>query len=143
MNFSQKSDKKERISDSKLEEMLLSLREEEDEAIREKPPVINTFRLQMEAERRRNRRQVQIATIAAWFSVTATLALLSYLWFVMLPELEHIFSPETMRLITQLRQSFASYRWLFIALGAAVALSYLFSVVLLLTKRNVPLKKID
>lgn len=143
MSFSKNTDNEKSISDSTIEEMLMSLREDEDGSTREKPPVVNTFRLQMEAERRRNRRQVQIVTIAAWFSVTATLALLSYLAFVMLPELEHVFSPETKRLITQLRHSLASYGGIFAVLGAAVLLGYVFSAVLLIVKKNDIFKSYD
>ena len=127
--------KNEIIYDEKLEERLLLLRD--DETTQEKPPVINTFRLQMEAERRRNKRQVQIVTVAAWFSVTATLAILAYLAFVLMPELEKHFSHQTKLLIGQIKQSLASCQGCFLAIGAALLLGYLFSAVLMVVKRDI------
>ena len=127
--------KNEVLSDEKLEEMLLSLRD--DETTQEKPPVINTFRIQMEAERRRNKRQVQIVVVAAWFSVTVTLSLLAYFAFVRLPEMEKLFSPETRLILGQIKQSLASCHGWFVALGAAMLLGYIFSAALMVAKRDV------
>ena len=79
------SQKNEPISDRQLDEMLLSLREEED--TQEKPPVINTFRLEMERERRRSRIQLEIVTIAAFVSVMSTVIFTSFFFRFMLPEL--------------------------------------------------------
>ena len=129
------SNKNESVSDTRLDELLLSLRAEETTP--EQPPVINTFRLQMEAERRRSRIQLQIVTIAAFISVTATLALLAYFAFVLLPEMEKHFSPGTRFLLAQIKQSFASCQGWFLALGAAMLLGYLFSAVLMIAKRDV------
>ena len=128
------SKKNESIPDARLEKMLLSLRD--DHSVPEKPPVVNTFRLEMEAERRRNRRQVQIVAVASWFSVTATLSLLAYAAFVLLPETEKYISPETRLLLAQLKQSLSSYGWLFAALEVTVALGYVLSALLMIVKRK-------
>ena len=138
MIFSQKN---ELISDQSLDEMLLSLRDNENTQI--KPPTINTFRLQMEAERRRNRRQLQIATIAAWFSVTATMTFLAYFALVLMPQIERVFSPSTRPSIAQLKQSLASYGGLFEAFGIALLLGYIFSALLLIVKKDILLTKKD
>ena len=58
--------------DEAMEKSLLSLAENEEETAALQPPVVNIFRLRMEAERRRSRRQVQAVTIAVWFSVTTS-----------------------------------------------------------------------
>ena len=123
------------ISDERLEERLLSLRQEDSP--REQPPVINTFRLEMESERRRNKRQVQIAAVAAWCSVTATLALLAHFAFVLLPQMEKHFSPEAKFFIAQIKQSVASYSAALTALGIAFLVGSLFSGVLLIAKRDI------
>ena len=128
---------KKTVTNETLDQILLSLADsEEEEPSRTEPPVINTFRLRMEAERRRNRRQVQIVTIAAWFSVTSTLALLSYFAFVLLPEIEKNFTPQTKHFILTLRQSLSAYESLFYAFGIAMILGYVFSAVLLIAKRD-------
>lgn len=134
---------KRQISDGRLEEMLLSLRQSDEAEESIQPPVINTFRLQMEAERRREKRQVQAVTLVAWFSVTATIALIAYFALVMLPKIERTFSPETRRIILQVKQSFASYGVVFAVLGAVMLLGYLLSAALLIAKMDVLLKKHD
>lgn len=134
---------KRQISDGRLEEMLLSLRQSDEAEESIQPPVINTFRLQMEAKRRREKRQVQAVTLAAWFSVTATIALIAYFALVMLPKIERTFSPETRRIILQVKQSFASYGVVFAVLGAVMLLGYLLSAALLIAKMDVLLKKHD
>ena len=148
------------ISDERLEERLLSLRQEDSP--REQPPVVNTFRLEMESERRRNKRQVQIAAVAAWCSVTATLAVGDALAMVLLdmhkfsirdyaenhpagaigralllPQMEKHFSPEAKFFIAQIKQSVASYSAALTALGIAFLVGSLFSGVLLIAKRDI------
>ena len=115
--------------DEAMEKRLLSLAENEEETAALQPPVVNIFRLRMEAERRRSRRQVQAVTIAVWFSVTTTLGILCYFILSLLPELEKGFSPAARRLLAQLRESFASYGAILNAIGIAMAL-------LLIVKRN-------
>ena len=76
------------ISDEQLEEMLLSLRENEESGhMREQPPVVNTFRLEMEAERRRSRIQLEIVTIAAFVSVLSTVVFTAVFFRFLLPDL--------------------------------------------------------
>ena len=72
MSFLQEN---ESISDELIDQMLLTLKEKED--TQEKPPVINTFRLEMKRERRRSRIQLEIVTIAAFVSVTSTVVFTS------------------------------------------------------------------
>lgn len=122
--------------DEAMEKRLLSLAENEEETADLQPPVVNIFRLRMEAERRRSRRQVQAVTIAVWFSVTTTLGILCYFILSLLPELEKGFSPAARRLLAQLRESFASYGAFLNAIGIAMSLGFLFSAVLLIVKRN-------
>ena len=81
--------------DEAMEKSLLSLAENEEETAALQPPVVNIFRLRMEAERRRSRRQVQAVTIAVWFSVTTTLGILCYFILSLLPELEKGFFAAT------------------------------------------------
>ena len=131
---------KNRITDEVLDRMLHSLADSDEHNPRPKQPVINTFRLHMEAERRRNRRQVQIVTVAAWVSVTATLALLAYFSLVLLPQIEKTFTPQTKFFFTQMKQSLAAYQGLFATLCAALCafmlLGYVFSAALLIVKRD-------
>ena len=61
------------ISDERLDALLATLREEEDEAPQTKPPVINPFRLAMERGRRESRRQARWLTAAVILFVTLTL----------------------------------------------------------------------
>lgn len=61
------------ISDERLDALLATLREEEDEAPQTKPPVINPFRLEMESVRRESRRQARWLTAAVILFVTLTL----------------------------------------------------------------------
>lgn len=125
------------MTDEQLDRLLASLKETaETDACLPSPPVVNTFRLQMEAERRRSRRQVQIVTLAAWFSVTATLAVLAYFALVLFPALEPAFTPEMKHFLAQIRQSAHACSGLFIATGVALLLGYVFSSVLLIAKKD-------
>ena len=125
-----------RISDEALEERLLSLAEKKEETASQRPPVINTFLLRMEAERRRSRRQAQIMTIAVWFSVTATLAILAYLTLMLWPELQKEFPPAARQMLAELKRSLAAYGRVIDALGIAMLLDSLFSAALLIAGRN-------
>ena len=132
------SQKNEPISDRQLDEMLLSLREEED--TQEKPPVINTFRLEMERERRRSRIQLEIVTIAAFVSVLSTVIFTSLFFRFMLPELMAKSDRRTREMLvtfqSALDSAFKPFGGIFIAIGLLFALGVMISAVLLISKRN-------
>ena len=132
------SQKNEPISDRQLDEMLLSLREEED--TQEKPPVINTFRLEMERERRRSRIQLEIVTIAAFVSVMSTVIFTSFFFFFLLPELMAKSDRRTREMLvtfqSALDSAFKPFGGIFIAIGLLFALGVMISAVLLISKRN-------
>lgn len=133
------SKKNESIPDARLEKMLMSLRD--DHSVPEKPPVVNTFRLEMEAERRRSRIQLEIVTVAAFVSVTATLFFTAVFFRFMLPDLIAHSDRRTREMIFEVKAAaeavFRQFGVLILAITLIVLLRYVFSAVLLITKRNV------
>lgn len=109
------------IADELLDEMLLSLREEED--TQEKPPVINLFRLEMERERRRSRIQLEIVTIAAFVSIIATVVFTGVFFRFMLPDMMTHSDRRTRELLLSFQSSvnsaLADYSGILIALALA------------------------
>ena len=126
------------VSDMQLEEMLLSLRE--PESTEAAPPVVNTFRLEMEAERRRSRIQLEIVTIAAFVSVMSTVIFTSFFFRFMLPELMAKSDRRTREMLvtfqSALDSAFKPFGGIFIAIGLLFALGVMISAVLLISKRN-------
>lgn len=138
MSFSEYSGKKLLISDQQLEQMLLSLREEENTAVQ--PPVVNTFRLEMEKERRRSRIQLEIVTIAAFVSVISTAVFTAVFFRFMLPEMIAYSDRRTRGYFLSLKSAaeaaFRQFGSIFIAIALAVLMGYIFSAVLLIAKRD-------
>ena len=126
------------IADELLDEMLLSLREEED--TQEKPPVINLFRLEMERERRRSRIQLEIVTIAAFVSVIATVVFTGVFFRFMLPDMMTHGDRRTRELLLSFQSSvnsaLADYSGILIALALAFLMGTILSAVLLISKRK-------
>ena len=126
------------VSDMQLEEMLLSLKE--PESTEPAPPVVNTFRLEMEAERRRSRIQLEIVTIAAFVSVMSTVIFTSFFFRFMLPELMAKSDRLTREMLvtfqSALDSAFKPFGGIFIAIGLLFALGVMISAVLLISKRN-------
>lgn len=135
MSFLQEN---ESISDELIDQMLLTLKEKED--TQEKPPVINTFRLEMKRERRRSRIQLEIVTIAAFVSVTSTVVFTSVFFRFMLPELMARSDRRTKEMIqsfgTTLDSVFKQFGGFFMAIALMFLLGFVFSAVLLIRKRN-------
>ena len=133
------SDKNESISDLLLEERLLSLREEE--GTQEQPPVVNTFRLEMEAERRRSRIQLEFVTVAAFVSVTATVVFIAVFFRFLLPDLITRSDSRTRAMFLSLRADIVAaweqFGGLFIAIALTVLLGYVFSAALLIAKKDI------
>lgn len=135
MNFSQN---KKPTADQSLDEMLLSLREEEN--AQQKPPVINTFRLQMEAERRRSRIQLEMVTVAAFISVLSTAVFTAFFFRFMLPDIIAHSDRRTKEFFLTFRADvhadWGRFGGIFIAIALAVLMGYIFSAVLLISHRN-------
>lgn len=138
MSFSNVSEKKEKISDAQLDEMLLSLRE--DENVQGKPPVVNIFGLAMEEERRRSRIQLEIVTIAAFVSVISTAVLTAVFFRFMLPDLIARSDSRTREIIFSFREAIVCVSeklgGTFIAIALTVLLGYMIGGVLLIREKN-------
>ena len=127
------------VSDMQLEEMLLSLRE--PESTEAAPPVVNTFRLEMEAERRRSRIQLEIVTIAAFVSVVSSVVFTAVFFRFMLPDLIAHGDSRMNELFISFRADlnavWEQFGGLFIAIALTLLIGYVFSAVLLFAKRDV------